>query len=246
MRILLGILIIVFLYCSPVIAADQIPVLLYHHINYDNSIYSITPERFDRDLGMIANSGYGVINLATFTQFLAGKQMLPDKALLITLDDGYADNYEYAYPILKKHGLTAVFFIVTGDVGKQGYMTAENLRVMFSDGMSFGSHTVSHPILTDVDDYQLKYEMVQSKTSLEMLLGFSHTPILAVAYPGGAADFRVRRASTEAGYRYGFSTNVGLVTDRAMWDLIPRIPIFRNTRSVLAAIDSATGSPFTR
>ncbi len=116
---------------------------------------------------------------------LAGEAVLPEKALLIAFDDGYADNYRYAYPILLDEQVPGTFFVVSGTVGNENRMTADELREMQANGMAIGSHTVNHENLADMTDAEIEFELRQSRESLERLLG---RPVCTLAYPGGKID----------------------------------------------------------
>lgn len=238
MRTLLFVLALA-LYSLPALAAEQIPVLLYHHVNYEDSPYSVTPERLERDLAGLKAAGYQTISLADLGQFLAGAGSLPEKPLLITFDDGYADTYKYAYPLLKKYGMTAVFFIVTGYVGSGSVLSAADIRAMQADKMEFAVHTESHPLLTDVDDARLASELAAGKSHLAAILGVAPQTVTVMAYPGGSADLRVRRATANAGFTLGFATTFGLVGRRSPADFLPRIPIFAVSRGAVREIARA-------
>jgi peptidoglycan/xylan/chitin deacetylase (PgdA/CDA1 family) len=227
------------LYQLPALAAGQIPVLLYHHVDYDDSLYSVHPERLEADLVGLRAAGYRTVSLAAVASFLAGKGDLPEKPVLLTFDDGYADNCRYAYPLLKKYGMTAVFFVVTGYLGGGGTLTAAEIRTMAAGGMEFAVHTDSHPLLTDVGDEQLRTELTDSKKQLAVILGVDPGAMTAMAYPGGSADLRVRRAAVAAGFSLAFATTVGLIGRDSSPSFLPRIPIFAASRSALREIAAA-------
>lgn len=223
----------------PALAAGQIPVLLYHHVDYDDSLYSVSPERLESDLAGLRAEGYQTVSLEAVAGFLDGESNLPAKPVLITFDDGYADNYRYAYPLLKKYGLTAVFFVVTGYLGGGGTLSTAEIRTMAADKMEFAAHTESHPLLTDLDDDHLWAELVAGKQQLAAILGVRPAAVTALAYPGGSADLRVRRAAVAAGYTLAFATVPGLIGRDSSPSFLPRIPIFAGSRGVLREIARA-------
>jgi len=91
----------------------SIPAMMYHHVNREpEDSISITPEHFEEQIKYLAESGYRSLHLCEFFDRLKGWS-IPDKLVLITFDDGYADNYLYAYPILKKYKMKATIFPVT-------------------------------------------------------------------------------------------------------------------------------------
>src|SRR5437016_4037268 len=89
--------------------SGAVPVLLYHHISPDREI---TPEEFDAQLACLRNQGRRSLSLAEFQEHMSGRPA-PEGSVLITFDDGYLDNWVYAFPLLRRHGMKAVFFIVT-------------------------------------------------------------------------------------------------------------------------------------
>jgi peptidoglycan/xylan/chitin deacetylase (PgdA/CDA1 family) len=87
--------------------------MMYHHVNREpEDSISITPEHFDEQIKFLADSGYRSLHLCEFYEYHK-RWDIPDKLVLITFDDGYADNFLYAYPILKKYNMKATIFPVT-------------------------------------------------------------------------------------------------------------------------------------
>lgn len=96
--------------------AISVPVLMYHHVRPSGGMIATTPDNFEDQLVWLARHGYRSITADQFAGHLAGKRVAA-KSVLITFDDGYLDNWIYAYPLLKKHGFHAVVFLVTSWVG---------------------------------------------------------------------------------------------------------------------------------
>jgi peptidoglycan/xylan/chitin deacetylase (PgdA/CDA1 family) len=102
----------------------------------------------------------------------------------VTLDDGWASQYQNALPILNKYGLKATYYIISGSMGEQPYyMSADQVKNLYLQGMEIGSHTITHPDLTKVTQSQLVNEMSQSQTTMQNVIG---APVLNFAYPYGA------------------------------------------------------------
>jgi peptidoglycan/xylan/chitin deacetylase (PgdA/CDA1 family) len=100
-------------------------VLCYHRIlerhadfPFDDDLVSASPAQFDRELAFVARN-FRVINFRMLREHLEREGRFPDRALIITFDDGYLDNYEIAYPLLRKHGLTAVMFVTAAFMGER-------------------------------------------------------------------------------------------------------------------------------
>ncbi len=110
----------------------SVPVLLYHHINYDNEVLSIPPELFEEQLKFLKNEGYESITKEQLGEYLEnGKKTWKDKAVLITFDGGFLDTWVYAYPLLKKYGFKAILFLVTWTIEEDEF-TGLNLEDYWS------------------------------------------------------------------------------------------------------------------
>lgn len=96
--------------------ASAIPVLMYHHVTPEPGLVTVSPGTFRAQMEWLARHGYRAVGCDDLGGFLEGRP-LPSKSVLITFDDGYLDNYVYAYPVLRTLGLHAVVFLITGWVG---------------------------------------------------------------------------------------------------------------------------------
>lgn len=90
-----------------------IPVLTYHHVNPIGSSVNVTPQNFDRQMKLLKGSGYYTLNTDELLAIIKGNKQIPQKAIMITFDDGWLDNWFFAFPILKKYNLKAVIFVIT-------------------------------------------------------------------------------------------------------------------------------------
>jgi peptidoglycan/xylan/chitin deacetylase (PgdA/CDA1 family) len=156
----------------------------------------------------LAQSGYHPITTDDLYAYLAGDQGLPSKPVILTFDDGYADFYTTALPILRRHDFRAVAYVVSGFVGTYGYMTAAQVREADRSGIEIGSHTVSHANLASLSAGSVWTQITQSKLFLEQVLGH---PVVSFCYPSGKFTSAVASAVAAAGYhdatttRYGYS-----------------------------------------
>nr|WP_323017124.1 polysaccharide deacetylase family protein [Castellaniella sp.] len=98
-------------------AADIVPVLMYHHVRPGGGMIATTPEHFEDQLRWFARRGYRSLSTAEFLHHLQ-QGGAPRRSMLITFDDGYLDNWVYAAPLLRRYGMQATVFIVTGWVGQ--------------------------------------------------------------------------------------------------------------------------------
>jgi len=268
---------------------DLLLVLNYHRIGnaadeaFDPGVFSATAEQLNEQISYLKRS-VSLVTLEEALAFIEGnlKEQTRRCRVLVTFDDGYLDNYEIAYPILRSHGAQGVFFLTTSmigsshvpwwdriaylvktarlrrfclrypaelkvDVDKDGqteslqailklykspantdparfmlelaeeaqgsevpetqrrFLSWDEAREMSRGGMAFGSHTVSHPVLSQLEPERQREELVQSRAILKEQLGIE---VHALAYPvGHQASFsdETQRLARESGYRCAFS-----------------------------------------
>lgn len=200
-----------------------IPVLMYHKVSPDSFRNGpglrVTPYEFERQVKYLKESGYTAISLDEVINHREKGISLPNRPVVITFDDGYEDNYTYAFPVLKKYGYTATIFIVYNEVG--GYnqwdikehntqpfklLTWEQIRTMQDYGICFESHTLSHPHLTSLTADEARKEICESKIKLEQVLG---KPVNYIAYPYGQHNDQICEITRKAGYKAAVSTITG-------------------------------------
>lgn len=174
------------------------PILLYHHIalKRPQNSYFVSPEIFDEQMKWLKDNDYKVISLDQFYLAAIGKEKIPKKPVIITFDDGFRDQYKNAFPILKKYGFTATFYVKTNNLNKGG-MTWDELEELKEAGNIIASHSVNHLDLTKMTDEELKSELEESKNILEKNLGIE---IKHFCYPGGTYSKKIITALKEAGY----------------------------------------------
>ena len=180
----------------------KIPVLTYHCIAdepyTENAELFVTSSAFARQLDLLAEMGYTTI----FADDI-DRAADVENPVAVTFDDGYEDNFLTAYPLLKERGMKATIFVISSMIGRDGYLTAEQIREMSESGViSIQSHTETHRSLTELTEEELIAEFSHSKTALATA---ANREVRAVAYPYGAADFKVVRTAKEF-FDVGFIT----------------------------------------
>ncbi len=172
----------------------KVPILMYHYISVppeDADEYrvdlSVTPDNFRAQMAYLVENGYSTIDLYDLSLAIVNKRELPPNPVIITLDDGYLDNYENAYPILQEFGLKATIFIPTEfiDSGNPNYMTWEMIEEMAENNIRFEVHSRSHPDLRNQERDYLIWEILGPQETLAAHIGY--TPRY-FAYPGGRYD----------------------------------------------------------
>jgi peptidoglycan/xylan/chitin deacetylase (PgdA/CDA1 family) len=175
-------------------------VLMYHSIAYEkNNKLRVPAENFDKQMKWLHDNGYTALTPDQLSECLSGKKVFPLKSVMITLDDGYGDNYGNMYPIIKKYGLHATVFMITSKIGADGFLSAAQLKEMSDSGyVSVESHTVTHPYLSDLSYASQLRELTDSKNTLEGILG---KKVEYLAYPTGKYNKNSIAAAQAAGYK---------------------------------------------
>jgi peptidoglycan/xylan/chitin deacetylase (PgdA/CDA1 family) len=182
---------------------NQLCVLMYHGIITEwttlpeeretgAELYDVTLGRFQQQMEWLNAHHYDVGILDE--EFLMSER----KRVILTFDDGEMNNFEHAFPVLKKHGFPAYFFIISKRVGLKGYLDWNELREMHDAGMIIGSHGLSHEILTNLLDTQIEEELRASKRYLEKNL---NVKIDTLSIPRGFCDDNVIQKAYEVGYK---------------------------------------------
>jgi peptidoglycan/xylan/chitin deacetylase (PgdA/CDA1 family) len=191
-------------------------VLCYHAVSerWPTGL-AITPAELERQMRFLVERGF---RGATFLDAVAGDSH--ERIVAVTFDDAFRSVLELAFPILSEYGLPGTVFVPTAHIGSGAPMswpgidrwvgtehepeltglTWDELKRLSEAGWEIGSHSVSHPRLTELDDAALAEELRSSREECERRLG---CPCLTIAYPYGATDARVAAAAGAAGYVAG-------------------------------------------
>ena len=192
-------------------------ILCYHTVDPEwRSPLSVTPAEFDRQCSWLARNRR-VVGIDQALRLLDRSFRLPAGTVAITFDDGFAGVATHAASTLLRYRLQAMVFLVTSTLTGESLryewvdgepppeprtVTLDQARSMQEQGISFGSHTVSHRDLTQLSDDECYAELAESRQMLGDLLG---RPSTLLAYPGGRHDERVRRLAQKAGYEAAFT-----------------------------------------
>ena len=190
----------------------RVPILMYHYVSVpppDADKYrldlSVTPANFDAQMEYLALEGYHPVRVSDLAEFLTNGAPLPTKSIVITFDDGYTDNYQNAFPILKKYKFPATFFVISQyvDDKKAGYMTWDQLEEMAIEKMEIGSHSMTHPDLQGKPRAFGVSEIAGSKLVIESRIG---TPVRVFSYPAGRYDAHTIEVLRSSGYLAAVAT----------------------------------------
>ena len=211
---------------------DGIPVLNYHQINpTEKNPLTVPTSDFAAQMKYLEENGYHTISPDELNDFLVDGKELPEKPILITFDDGYADNYEYAYPILKEHNMKATIFLVSDFMGRfENYLTWDKVYEMSENQIYIGSHTLSHFELTPLEQAELVNQLVGGKLAVEWKT-FKFCEY--IAYPGGFYNQMVLSEVKKAGYKGGFTVYNDYVRHGDDPYTVNRIAIFGSQHFVM-------------
>jgi peptidoglycan/xylan/chitin deacetylase (PgdA/CDA1 family) len=188
-----------------------VPIAMYHSVNpgaLPGNMLAVLPTTFERQMRFLKSHHYNVLPLESLATLIKERKKIPSKTISITFDDGYKDNYIYAFPILKKYHLPATIFIITDEVGRADRLSWDEIKAMQDSGIiTFGSHTLGpEPLINIKSEQDLKKQVFDSKKILEEKLG---RPISAFSYPEGRFNNRIKQLVMTAGYKLAVATNPG-------------------------------------
>lgn len=256
---------------------SRVAILIYHRVcpkKDEWSLEPLSPESFETQMKYFTQN-YEILSLDKLVQYTKSGKSFPEKAVVVTLDDGYKDNYLYAYPVLRKYNIPVTIFLTTGyiggsepfwwdevayviensksikkldlkdlgsyslqseldrtrvksiicekltklpdnkknsiiknllnicqveiprDLGKKLILSWEEVKEMDNAGVTFGAHSVSHPILINMPLEQSKNEIVQSKRDIEEKLG---KEVTAFSYPNGNFNAEIVELVRNSGF----------------------------------------------
>jgi peptidoglycan/xylan/chitin deacetylase (PgdA/CDA1 family) len=193
----------------------KVPILVYHHVSQSPSEGSsmlrrltVTADVFAQQMQYLQDNGYHVITFSDLADYFENGKGLPSLPIIISFDDGWANQFENALPYLEKFHFSATFFVITNYIGRPGFFSWPQLQTLLTDGMKIGSHSRSHPRLDKITDSAKLWDQIySSKTILESQL---ETPVEEFAYPYGKYNAKASEAVKLAGYRAGRACCTGI------------------------------------
>lgn len=202
----------------------QIPILMFHSISSEKGNSLVLPkEDFYLQMKYIKENGYTPISMDDLYDFISRNRKAPQKAIVITFDDGYEDNYTNAYPILKEFGFKATIFAITNEVDKNdAYIKSNQIKEMINNGISVESHTTDHNNLANLS-YNAQYEVL--KKAREDLEAMEGKKIKYLAYPSGRYNSYTGKAAKDAGYLMAVTTKSGFASESNGYLFLNRIRV---------------------
>ncbi len=195
-------------------------ILYYHRVEDEAHRSCVRPAAFAEQMSYLRREGYTVLPLAAVREHLDEKRPFPERTVLVTFDDGFADNYVNAFPILQREGIPMTLFLTADYIGgpelpvlrdRKGVrpLSWPQVEEMARHGVELGAHTLTHPNLTELGDEELHREVTESRTRIHEQTG---VPVDSFCYPRGHFDARVKQAVRDAGYALACTTLEGCVS----------------------------------
>lgn len=192
---------------------QNIPILCYHNLSAIPGSMNMTPQKFESQVKWLKDNGYQIVPLKEVVAYLQGKRAsLPDKAVVITADDGWQSAYKYMSPIVKKYNIPVTLFIYPATISEgKNAMTWNELKELQQTGLfDIQSHTYWHPNFKQekrkrsAESYQqfVTNQLANSKKVLEEKMGVK---ITLLAWPFGIYDNYLEQAAANAGYEMAFT-----------------------------------------
>jgi peptidoglycan/xylan/chitin deacetylase (PgdA/CDA1 family) len=205
----------------------SVPVLTYHHVNPSREI---TPAGFEKQMQFLSSNGYAALSLEELSEFFRTGKLKQTKSVVITFDDGYLDNWVFAYPVLKKYDLKATIFVVTNKIQDKNYrdsfdteldlknerhpdnfLSWEQIRIMEKSGLiDIQAHTHYHykegESWGNTSNLSVQEELVLCRKIIEEELG---NKSLFIAWPWGEYTEESIKTAKEIGFKGALSTKVG-------------------------------------
>lgn len=212
------------------------PILVYHKITHISdgidALWNVSPELFSKQIEFLLENGFQIVSLQSFYDSHQFKNSLPKNTVIITFDDGYANFYENAYPVLCKYRLPATVFLTVHYTGADYFYEWDRTQItkkpelkqhfrllswneiyeMKESGLiTFGSHSMTHPHLGRLPDDEIVYELCESRRILEERL---EPPVIFFSYPGGSYAYgdvnkNTRKHLEECGYKLACTSRTG-------------------------------------
>lgn len=201
-------------------ATTTIPILVYHHVRSGTLLsrsgdyspannFNVDPAIFSSQMKMIRKEKYTPLTVDELI-FAKKNNLLPEKPIVITLDDGWRSQYDSAFPILLQYKIPATFYIYTDVIGAPLFMNWKQLQTLVDNHMEIGGHTTHHAHLTKIAEESFYNELVYSKKILEKHLNIE---VHNLAYPYGQYNERVIGETKKAGYISGRTSKRSIHND---------------------------------
>ncbi|MBP7652261.1 polysaccharide deacetylase family protein [Candidatus Dependentiae bacterium] len=169
-----------------------IPVLMYHKISeFHRDKLTVTVNQFENQINYLLKKGYTPISFKELNSYKNNTLNIPDKPVILTFDDGYMNNYELAYPVLKKNNIKATIFLVAGSIGKKNewdegqekLIDYNQIKEMSGNNIEFGIHSFNHSNFSKMTIKEIESDLTDCISELKKNNIFFEN---VIAYPYGS------------------------------------------------------------
>lgn len=175
-----------------------IPVLMYHKIGDDvDNDAVIREDLFRTQMKFLKDNGYHPLTMEQLYGYVANGELVPEKPIVLTFDDGYADTYSIVYPLMKEYGFPATVFINIDDMGTR--LTWEQVKEMHNNGITIANHGYSHVAMGQLSQAEQVENIRKGQEALERELGIKDSPWFC--YPYGDRNEFTEAAIRETGIK---------------------------------------------
>jgi peptidoglycan/xylan/chitin deacetylase (PgdA/CDA1 family) len=200
-------------------SSHELPILMYHRVVKKEPAFSkfntqITQADMEKQFQFLKDRGFETIGFEDLPA-----RRIPPKPIILTFDDGYEDNYHYLLPLLEKHRMKAVVYLLGNrrhlnnfwdrakGEAELSLLKEGQVRAMQKSGLvEFGAHSMNHTDLTKAGPREIEREVAGSKKALEHFL---KKPVISFAYPYGFVNEGIKKITAEAGFTFGVAVNTG-------------------------------------
>lgn len=201
---------------------SRTPILMYHAFGAPGetpSRFVLPIDRFEQQLQWLRDHDYNLIRLDDYLDGLQNGVPPPARSVILTLDDGYVDNLNLAFPVLQRYEAPVTMFVVSGRVGGtndwdhtselrgRALLDWEQLSALAAAGVGIGAHTRTHPHLRETSQDQVCAEIAGSRSDLVQRLG---VPVQVFAYPYGELNEHIQNAAEQSGFLGSCTVRRGL------------------------------------
>jgi len=193
-------------------------ILMYHSVDDNEVVFNVWPEDFEGQMRYLKKKNYKIIRLKELIKKIKNSERIDKKTVVLTLDDGFKDNYTNAFPLLEKYNFPATIFLPTAYIGKEmnnsqniplNIMTWNEAREMENSGLvDFAFHTHTHPEMKNINLENFAEELRESEKLLAENL---KNPLKIFSYPKGRFKPEQVEYIKKTGYEAAVGTGEGLV-----------------------------------
>lgn len=203
-------------------------ILCYHRISNDGWDFSVNLKEFKKQINFLA-SKYQFITLSDIHDYFKDEKVITRPSVVINFDDGYKDIL-HVKSFLKSHGIKPTVFLIADrqnanrqelETNKE-FLSKKDILCLVRTGWEIGSHTATHPNMNNLNDIQIKHEIIESKNILEKELNL---PIRYLAFPKGRYSQQILKAVKKAGYDLALTMDDGQINRKTDLYRIPRIGV---------------------